>query len=48
VQAKGQQDLQQTLVEKTLDKMPVDELALAEGRLQRNTDMQELQQGVGA
>jgi hypothetical protein len=47
VQAKGQQDMQQTLVEKTLDKLPADELAMAEGRLQRNADMTELQQGIG-
>jgi hypothetical protein len=48
VQAKGQQDLQNTLVEKALDKIGPDELADAEGRLERNTDMSELAQGVGA
>ena len=48
VQAKGAQDLQNTLVEKALDKVGPDELAMAEGRLERNTDMSELTQGVGA
>ena len=48
VQAKGAQDLQNTLVEKALDKIGPDELAEAEGRLERNTDMSELTQGVGA
>ncbi len=46
VQAKGATDMQNTLVDKIMDKLPVDELGLAEGRLERNTDMQELQQGV--
>jgi hypothetical protein len=48
VAAKGQQDLQNTIVEKAIDKIGPSELAQAEGRLSRNTDMQELQQGVGA
>jgi hypothetical protein len=47
VQAKGTQDLQNTMVEKIMDKLPVDELGLAEGRLERNQDTQYLQQGVG-
>ena len=48
IQAKGQQDLQQSIVEKAIDKIGPTELAQAEGRLERNTDMQELTQGVGA
>jgi hypothetical protein len=47
VAAKGQQDLQNTIVEKAIDKIGPTELAQAEGRLSRSTDMQELQQGVG-
>jgi hypothetical protein len=47
-QLKGQQDLQNTLVEKAIDKIGPTELAQAEGRLQRNQDMAILQQGVGA
>ncbi|MGA9668426.1 MAG: hypothetical protein WBQ94_04415 [Terracidiphilus sp.] len=47
VQAQGTQELQNTLVEKALDKIGPQELAEAEGRLQRNTDMGELQQGIG-
>lgn len=47
VQAKGAQDMQNTLVEKALEKVGPEELAEAEGRLERNTDMSELQAGVG-
>jgi hypothetical protein len=47
VQAKGAQELQNTLVEKALDKIGPEELADAEGRLERNTDMGELQGGIG-
>lgn len=46
IKAKGAQDLQTNIVEQALDKLGPDELALAEGRLERNTDMQTLQQGV--
>ena len=48
VQAKGAQDLQNTIVEKAIDKIGPTELAEAEGRLQRNQDMSILQSGVGA
>jgi type III secretion system FlhB-like substrate exporter len=48
VAAKGQQDLQNTIVEKAIEKIGPTELAQAEGRLSRNTDMQELQTGIGA
>lgn len=48
IQAQGAQDLQHTIVDKTMDHVsgavPLD---LAEARLSRNTDMQELQQGFG-
>lgn len=47
VAAQGQQDLQNTIVEKAIDKIGPTELAQAEGRLSRNVDMQELQQGIG-
>lgn len=47
VQAKGAQELQNTLVEKALDKIGPEELADAEGHLERNTDTGELQGGVG-
>lgn len=47
VQAKGQTDLQNTLVEKALDKIGPEELADAEGRLERNTDIGELAGGIG-
>ncbi len=51
VQEKGKQDLQNTIVEKSLDhvagEVPMEnEFALAEGRVDRNTDMQELQNGI--
>jgi hypothetical protein len=51
VQEKGKQDLQNTIVEKSLDhvagEVPLEnEFALAEGRVDRNTDMQELQNGI--
>jgi hypothetical protein len=46
VQAQGVQDMQQTLVEKALDKIGPEELAEAEGRLERNQDIGELQQGI--
>ena len=51
IQAQGAQDVQKTLVEKTAD-VAAEKLAgstqldLAEARLERNTDMGELQQGV--
>jgi hypothetical protein len=48
VAAKGQQDLQNTIVEKAIEKIGPTELAQAEGRLARNQDMQELQTGIGA
>jgi hypothetical protein len=47
-QLKGQQDMQQLITEKAIEKIGPDELAMAEGRLQRNADMQALQQGIGA
>jgi hypothetical protein len=46
VQAQGAQDMQQTLVEKALDKIGPEELADAEGRLERNQDIGTLQSGV--
>jgi len=47
VQAKGAQDIQKTLVDKALDHISGDvPLELAEARLERNTDMGELQSGV--
>jgi hypothetical protein len=48
VQEKGQQDMQQLITEKAIDRIGPDELAQAEGRLERNTDMGELAQGIGA
>jgi hypothetical protein len=48
VQGKGQVDLQNTLVEKALDKIGPEEMAEAEGRGERNTDMGELAGGIGA
>lgn len=48
VQAKGAQDVQNTIVEKAIDRIGPTELAEAEGRLMRNEDMATLQQGVGA
>lgn len=49
VQEQGKQDLNKTLVDKALDHIAGSvPLELAEARLERNTDMNELQQGVGA
>jgi hypothetical protein len=48
VEADKAGDLQNKIVETALEKLGPDELAQAEGRLSRNTDMQELSQGVGA
>lgn len=48
-QERGKQDLNKTLVDKALDHIQgAVPLELAEARLERNTDMNELQQGVGA
>ena len=41
------QDLQNNIVEKAVEKIGPDELAQAEGRLQRNQDMSILQGGIG-
>jgi hypothetical protein len=47
IAAKGQADVQASVVDHALEKLSgADELALAEGRVERNTDMQELNQGV--
>lgn len=46
VAAKGKQDLTNKVVESALEKLGPDELALAEGRLERNTDMGVLQNGL--
>lgn len=47
VKAKGAQDVQNTIVEKAIDRIGPTELAEAEGRLSRNTDMAELAGGIG-
>lgn len=48
IAAQGKEDLQNTIVDKALDHVEGSiPLELAEGRLERNTDMGELAQGIG-
>jgi len=48
VAAKGKVDLQNKVVETAMEKLPVTELIEAEGRIERNQDVNLLNQGVGA